>query len=236
MESRFYEELTDFWQQAQRRLWTSSLNLSGPDVWANTWGPSAWRRVDWTPFVARPGGSASGSIAEQSARQVRHSLNPDRYLPLLRIGTRNVQTCLEIQKQMWHYWFEVLEQSSKSMESWRSVTQSPTSGPSKRATRGRRAATRRGAKKSRARKKSVAADTKTASVQLELESKDDLKKIHGIGPGLEKQLNNQGIVSYRQIAELSPRDVERLETTVIKFPGRILRDNWIGQAKALCGA
>ncbi|MEZ5583376.1 MAG: hypothetical protein R3F37_12070 [Candidatus Competibacteraceae bacterium] len=60
---------------------------------------------------------------------------------------------------------------------------------------------------------------------------DDLKTITGIGPALEKKLNEQGIISYRQLAELNEQEVQNLETTVIKFPGRIQRDQWIDQAK-----
>ncbi len=65
------------------------------------------------------------------------------------------------------------------------------------------------------------------------ETPDDLKVIAGIGPALEKKLNAEGIVSYRQIAALTESDIARLEETVIKFPGRIQRDGWIEQARAL---
>jgi predicted flap endonuclease-1-like 5' DNA nuclease len=62
--------------------------------------------------------------------------------------------------------------------------------------------------------------------------KDDLQAINGIGPMLEKKLNAQGIVSYRQIAALSDEDIAHLESTVIRFAGRIRRDRWMEQAKA----
>ncbi|MDH3280324.1 MAG: hypothetical protein OEQ18_04245 [Gammaproteobacteria bacterium] len=75
-----------------------------------------------------------------------------------------------------------------------------------------------------------------APEQLKLDTRDDLKQISGIGPGLEKKLNAQGIVSFRQIAGLTKSDIEHLEETVIKFPGRVKRDNWIGQAKKLAQA
>ncbi|MCB1917120.1 MAG: hypothetical protein KDG52_15560 [Rhodocyclaceae bacterium] len=66
--------------------------------------------------------------------------------------------------------------------------------------------------------------------------KDDLKQISGIGPGLEKKLNAEGIVSFRQIAGLTEDDIARLEQTVIKFPGRIERDGWVEQARKLAAA
>lgn len=60
---------------------------------------------------------------------------------------------------------------------------------------------------------------------------DDLKKIKGIGPSWEKQLNARGISSYRQVAALSADEIKQLEAEVVKFFGRIGRDDWIGQAK-----
>jgi len=62
---------------------------------------------------------------------------------------------------------------------------------------------------------------------------DDLKMISGVGPGLEKKLQDVGIVSYAQIAALTDVEITELETNVIKFSGRIKRDDWIGQATQL---
>jgi len=62
---------------------------------------------------------------------------------------------------------------------------------------------------------------------------DDLKMISGVGPGLERKLQDAGIVSYAQIASLTDAEITELETTVIKFAGRIKRDDWIGQATQL---
>ncbi|RDE09210.1 NADH-quinone oxidoreductase subunit NuoE [Pelagibacterium lacus] len=61
---------------------------------------------------------------------------------------------------------------------------------------------------------------------------DDLKLISGIGPGIEAKLNALGITQYAQIAGLSATDRERVEA-VLNFRGRMDRDNWAGQAKAL---
>ncbi|MEO3385690.1 NADH-ubiquinone dehydrogenase [Mesorhizobium sp. CAU 1741] len=61
---------------------------------------------------------------------------------------------------------------------------------------------------------------------------DDLKAISGVGPKLEKVLNGLGIWSYRQIAALGENDIAWLDDH-LGFSGRIGRDDWIGQAKAL---
>lgn len=62
---------------------------------------------------------------------------------------------------------------------------------------------------------------------------DDLKLISGVGPGLEKKLQDAGITSYAQIAALTAKEIADLEAHVVKFAGRITRDDWIGQAKQL---
>lgn len=63
---------------------------------------------------------------------------------------------------------------------------------------------------------------------------DDLLAISGIGPALEKKLHRRNIVSYRQIAELTDSEIDQLEKSVVRFPGRIRRENWVGQARRLC--
>lgn len=61
---------------------------------------------------------------------------------------------------------------------------------------------------------------------------DDLKEISGVGPVLEKTLNDLGIYHFRQIAAFTQKDVDAVENET-NFPGRIERDDWIGQAKEL---
>jgi len=63
--------------------------------------------------------------------------------------------------------------------------------------------------------------------------RDDLTAIDGIGPTLANKLNAAGIFSYAQLAALSDDDIERLERDIIRFSGRIKRDDWVGQAKKL---
>ena len=62
---------------------------------------------------------------------------------------------------------------------------------------------------------------------------DDLKRIKGIGPVLERVLNENGIYQYRQLARFSPQDVEWINQAIDAFPGRIQRDGWVAQAQAL---
>jgi predicted flap endonuclease-1-like 5' DNA nuclease len=62
---------------------------------------------------------------------------------------------------------------------------------------------------------------------------DDLKKIKGIGPVIEKKLNMIGIVSFKQIGELPDEALDQIAHTLKFFPDRIKRDHWVEQAKAL---
>ncbi|WP_046118302.1 NADH:ubiquinone oxidoreductase [Ensifer aridi] len=63
---------------------------------------------------------------------------------------------------------------------------------------------------------------------------DDLKRIAGIGPKLEQVLNGRGIRRFADIAALSEADVAKLDAEFGLY-GRITRDDWIGQARALKG-
>jgi predicted flap endonuclease-1-like 5' DNA nuclease len=62
---------------------------------------------------------------------------------------------------------------------------------------------------------------------------DDLKLIVGIGPVLERMLRNLGIGTFRQIARWSARDIAEFDAKLPEFPGRIVRDQWVTQARAL---
>ena len=62
---------------------------------------------------------------------------------------------------------------------------------------------------------------------------DDLKLIVGVGPVLERMLQQLGISSYRQIARWTDRDIDEFNARLADFPGRIRRDAWVTQARAL---
>lgn len=63
--------------------------------------------------------------------------------------------------------------------------------------------------------------------------KDDLTLIDGIGPFLEKKLNDAGVFSYEQIAAWEKADIDRITKAIQFFEGRIEKDNWVGQARRL---
>ncbi len=61
---------------------------------------------------------------------------------------------------------------------------------------------------------------------------EDLKRIRGISIVIENKLNTMGIRTYADIARWSPGDAERV-AEALEIPGRIDRENWIGQAQVL---
>lgn len=63
--------------------------------------------------------------------------------------------------------------------------------------------------------------------------RDDLKLIKGIGPAIEKTLNELGIFRLHQVAEMTDYDVDRIARRLRGFRARIDREDWIGQARAL---
>ncbi len=59
---------------------------------------------------------------------------------------------------------------------------------------------------------------------------DDLKKVHGIGPKMERTLKDLGLTSFRQIANLQPDDIVFVTAALGAFKGRIERDDWMSSA------
>ena len=62
---------------------------------------------------------------------------------------------------------------------------------------------------------------------------DDLKKIKGIGPKLERLCNMMGFWNYAQIAKWSDNEVIWVDENLQGFKGRVSRDEWVDQAKIL---
>ena len=61
---------------------------------------------------------------------------------------------------------------------------------------------------------------------------DDLKKISGVGPVLEKKLHAFGVTKFEQVAAFTKEDIDKLDEA-LSFKGRIERDEWTKQAAEL---
>jgi len=64
---------------------------------------------------------------------------------------------------------------------------------------------------------------------------DDLKKLSGVGPALEKKLLAGGVTSYAQIAAWSEDDIAAFDEK-LSLKGRIAREGWVAQAAELSKA
>jgi NADH-quinone oxidoreductase subunit E len=81
-------------------------------------------------------------------------------------------------------------------------------------------------------KRKPAASKAPAKRKKSAKKKDNLKKISGVGPGIEKKLHKMGITRYRQIANWKAADIKKADDA-LNFKGRIKRENWVRQAKTL---
>lgn len=61
---------------------------------------------------------------------------------------------------------------------------------------------------------------------------DDLKKLSGVGPALEKKLLDAGVTTFAQIAAWTDADIAAMDEQ-LSFKGRIEREGWVEQAKEL---
>lgn len=73
--------------------------------------------------------------------------------------------------------------------------------------------------------------TDAATLFEPVDRQDDLQQIFGIGPVTEKALNKLGITSYSQLAELKHHEIQTIADALEIVPGRIERDNWVGNAR-----
>lgn len=62
---------------------------------------------------------------------------------------------------------------------------------------------------------------------------DNLKEIKGVGPKLEKMLNEMGFYHFDQIAAWTDDEVAWVNANLKGFKGRVTRDNWVEQARIL---
>lgn len=64
---------------------------------------------------------------------------------------------------------------------------------------------------------------------------DDLKQIKGVGPKLEANLHALGVYHFDQIAHWNAAEVAWVDEHLEAFKGRVVRDGWVDQARALAG-
>ena len=83
----------------------------------------------------------------------------------------------------------------------------------------------------------VQIETKTAVLYDKIivpdREQDDLTRIEGVGDFLAKKLNTHGIFTYAEIASWTPDRIKDVTEMIGYIPGRIEKDDWVGQAALL---
>jgi len=62
---------------------------------------------------------------------------------------------------------------------------------------------------------------------------DDLQRIEGIGPELERLCHDLGIFHFDQIAAWGPDEIAWMDRKLKGFRGRVSRDRWVNQARII---
>lgn len=62
---------------------------------------------------------------------------------------------------------------------------------------------------------------------------DDLMTIKGMDAEIAALLRDLGVTRFAQIAAWLPEDIERIDGAMGPFKGRLIRDEWIAQARLL---
>ena len=74
-----------------------------------------------------------------------------------------------------------------------------------------------------------------ATASLNADGKDDLTRLKGVGPKLAAALEGLGITSLETIANWDDAEIDRVDSKLGRFQGRIRRDDWVTQARLLTG-
>ncbi|MGH9798959.1 MAG: hypothetical protein ACRD82_01205, partial [Blastocatellia bacterium] len=74
---------------------------------------------------------------------------------------------------------------------------------------------------------------KSSSQTRNLSGADDLKLVNGISATLEQRLQRVGVLTYAQLADLTPNDVAKLLGNPDGLKERVVKQDWIGQARQL---
>jgi NADH-quinone oxidoreductase subunit E len=83
----------------------------------------------------------------------------------------------------------------------------------------------------------VSAEDKPAGLEAARDGgPDDLKRIKGVGPKLEKLLHSLGFFHFDQVAAWTDTELKWVDDNLEGFKGRASRDQWVAQARDLANS
>ena len=212
------EEIFKTWTEAQKRLWETlcaALPFRPPE------GVAAWREAyeqnldHWQAAVQRSLEQETAWVEEwvQRVAVTRAEGAPER----IALWTQQMEEVLHrwiaTQNQWWNDYFALLRQGG-------CPPPVPDQGKAPSAAVAPEAP-------------AIPSPTQVLEPPPVPAAADDLKRIKGIGPALEQKLHSCGVYRFCDLAALDVAAIARIEA-MIGFPGRIQRENWIGQAQAYC--
>lgn len=115
----------------------------------------------------------------------------------------------------------------KTATAKKTTTAKKATAPTKKAAASKPAAKKPAAKKPAAKKPAAKKPAAAAA-----SAPDDLKLIKGVGKLNETRLNEEGITTFAQVAAWKKADIAAFDEK-LNFKGRIEREEWVPQAKAL---
>ena len=205
------------WLNDQNRLWDQWLNViktSGsqgkfPDF------------SEWEKAVQESMQSQMSLFNQWSEMTDFKKLSGKEFEKLFNQINKAMEKSIETQQRLWNLWLDQMAGAGQSL----GEAGEPQPKTQERVTPAKQTKTAATAAKA------AAEPAKTAPKPAQAE--DDLTQIRGIGPGLEKKLKENGVSTLKQIAAWTAADIARMEESVIRFSGRIEREQWVKQAKAL---
>lgn len=224
-----HEDVIKTWTDAQKRLWESLCSAvpfqppAGVEAWRDTYLKNL---TTWESAVKQTLNQEASWVEQWVQKVAREKGTPEMMAAWVRQMEEVLQRWIQSQNQWWDEYFSVLRRGGfvypepTSAQPTAPVAVEPTAEePPPVAEVGEQTPIAE-----------VRISEVTAIPDGAPGSRDDLKLITGIGPVLEKKLNECGVFTYRHLAMLNDRDVERIETA-IRFAGRVRREDWIGQAR-----
>jgi predicted flap endonuclease-1-like 5' DNA nuclease len=243
MKPWMHEDVIKTWTDAQKRLWESLCSAvpfqppAGVEAWRDTYLKNL---ATWESAVKQTLNQEATWVEQWVQKVAREKGTPEMVATWVRQMEEVLQRWIQSQNQWWEEYFSVLRRGGFVYPEQMNPQPAVGSGAAATAKEPTLAAAPAANKPVSAVERVEATSsteappdqmTPTSGVASNSEARDDLQLITGIGPAMEKKLNACGVFTYRDLAMLNDQDIERIEA-VIKFAGRLRREDWIGQAKA----
>jgi predicted flap endonuclease-1-like 5' DNA nuclease len=243
MKPWMHEDVIKTWTDAQKRLWESLCSAvpfqppAGVEAWRDTYLKNL---ATWESAVKQTLNQEATWVEQWVQKVAREKGTPEMVATWVRQMEEVLQRWILSQNQWWDEYFSVLRRGGfvypepmnpQPAAGLAAATAKEPTPVGAAAVANQPVSAVESVESTSATEAPPGESTPISDVASIPEARDDLQLIAGIGPAMEKKLNACGVFTYRELAMLTDQDIERIEA-VIKFAGRVRREDWIGQAKA----